>query len=218
MGVRADILEVSRVLAEASRCRDFSKFEVPGPLGEDAKTYAALMRALPRQRDVPGLLRPASFRPLFLVNGLIVAASLKRPQRAVLLESLAAGLLEFADYFEALAERPAAPALPAERLKALQARYFAYCAAQLVECGLPVSGVLATMKGDACDEDTAYEIRRWLEDGPAAMLESDLLTAREKELWRAVFERGRGAWPALRSHLVETYSLPFRPLGGETQP
>ncbi len=214
MGVRADILEVSRVLAEASRSRDLSRFEPQGPLGADAKVYASLMRALPRNRDIPGALKGADLRPLFLVNGLILAASLRRPARTILLEALAAGLLEFSDYFELIADRRAAPTLPREQARALQARYFAYCAAQLVECGLPVSGALATMKGDACDEETGLEIQAWIEDGPSAMLGSALLPARERELWQAVFSQGRSAWPALRAHLVETYSLPFRPLLG----
>lgn len=212
MAVRADILEISRVLGEASRVRDASKFEMQGPLGGDAKVYAALMRALPRHRDVPGALKPAGFRPLFLVNGLILAASLRRPQRAVLLEALAAGLLEFADYFELIAEGSAATR--SEEARAMQSRYFAYCAAQLVECGLPLSGALATMKGDACDPATAAEIQRWIEDGPSVMLQSTLLPAKERELWQAVFSHGHSAWPALRGYLVETYSLPFRPLPG----
>jgi len=101
-----------------------------------------------------------------------------------------------------------------EDARAMQSRYFAYCAAQLVECGLPVSGALATMKGDACDAATASEIQRWIQDGPEVMLQSTLLPAKERELWRAVFSQGQSAWPALRGYLVETYSLPFRPLPG----
>lgn len=213
MSVRADILEIARVLEEAARCPDLTRYEAPAPVGADAGVYAALMPRLPRHRGVPDALEPARFRPCFLVNGLIVAAGLPRHARIVLLEGLAAGLLEFADHFELIAERPAdgGGPLPDER-RAAQARYFAYCAAQLIECGVPVSGALATMKGDALDEDTACEIRGWIEDGPDAMLASALLTEREKVLWKDVFDKGRQAWPALRDHLVLTYSLPFRPL------
>lgn len=212
MAVRADILEIARVLEEGSRSKDLSRFKAPAPIGADAAVYAKLMKVLPRQGDVPGHLQEAGFRPLFLVNGLIVAAALPRPPRAVLLESLAAGLLEFVDHFELLAERKEAnpPPVSAEAMSRQQ-RYFAYVAAQLIECGLPVTGALATMKADCADGDTAEEIRAWIERGPSAMLSSPLLSERERVLWKAVFDEGRAAWPALRDHLVAVHGLPFRP-------
>lgn len=213
MAVRADILEIARVLEEASRSKDLSRFKAPSPIGEDAAVYAKAMKVLPRQSDVPGHLQEARFRPLFLVNGLIVAAALPRPPRAVLLEALAAGLLEFVEHFELLASRgePHSPPFT-EEAAARQRRYFAYVAAQLIECGLPVTGALATMKADSADRDTAEEIRSWIELGPAAMLRSPYLGERERELWKAVFNRGRAAWPPLRDHLVAVHGLPFRPL------
>jgi hypothetical protein len=211
MALRADILEIARVLEEGSRSKDLSRFKAPSPIGEDAAVYSKLMKVLPRQNDVPGHLREARFRPLFLVNGLVVAASLPRPPRAVLLEALAAGLLEFVAHFELLAERrePNPPPV-SDEARARQTRYFAYVAAQLIECGLPVTGALATMKADCADGDTADEIRAWIERGPSAMLESGLLGERERTLWKAVFEEGRAAWPALRDHLVAVHGLPFR--------
>lgn len=213
MAIRADILEVARVLEEASRTKDLSRFKAPAPIGEDAAVYAKLMKVLPRQGDVPGHLREARFQPLYLVNGLIVAAALPRPPRAVLLEALAAGLLEFVDHFELLAERKQAnpPPVSAEAADR-QRRYFAYVAAQLIECGLPVTGALATMRADCADGDTAEEIRAWIERGPSAMLASPLLDERERALWGAVFEQGRAAWAPLRDHLVAVHGLPFRPL------
>ncbi len=213
MAVRADILEIARVLEEASRSKDLSRFKAPSPIGEEAAVYAKLMKVLPRQADVPGHLQEARFRPLFLVNGLVVAAALPRPPRAVLLESLAAGLLEFVEHFELLAERRAANPPPVSPEAAMrQTRFFGYVAAQLIECGLPVTGALATMKGDAVDGDTAEEIRSWIERGPSAMLESPLLNERERALWKGVFDQGRAAWPPLRDYLVAAHGLPFRPL------
>lgn len=211
MAVRADILEIARVLEEASRAKDLSRFKAPSPVGEQAGVYAALMKVLPRQSDVPGHLGGARFRPLYLVNGLIVAAALPRPPRAVLLEALAAGLLEFVSHFEALAAKELGED-PPEDVLARQPRYFAYVAAQLIECGLPVTGALATMKADCLDESTARELASWIQEGPSAMLESPLLSSRERELWKAVFDEGRAAWPALRDHLVAVHGLPFRPL------
>ena len=211
MAVRADILEIARVLEEASRAKDMARFKPPAPIGEVAGVYAALMKVLPRQNDVPGHLGGVSFQPLYLVNGLIVAAALPRPQRAILLEALAAGLLEFVSHFEALASAEHNAAVDPDALTR-QPRYFAYVAAQLIECGLPVTGALATMKADCLDEDTAREITSWIQQGPSAMLESPLLSARERELWKGVFEQGRAAWPPLRDHLVAVHGLPFRPL------
>lgn len=213
MAVRADIMEVARVLEEAARARDLARFKPPAPIGADAAVYAKLMRALPRQNDVPGRLQEARLRPYYLQNGLIVAAAMPRPARAVLLEALAAGLLEFVDHFERLAEAGGgrAEAL-ADDAAARQERYFAYVAAQLVEFGLPLTGALATMKGDCLDEPRARELKRWIEEGPSAMLASPRLSPRERELWDAVFQRGREAWPALRDHLVGLHGLPFRPL------
>lgn len=211
MALRADVLEIARVLEEASRSKDLSRFKAPSPIGEEAGVYASLMKILPRQNDVPGHLGGARFQPLYLVNGLIVAAALPRAPRAVLLEALAAGLLEFVDHFEALALRDdGAP--PDAEILARQPRYFAYVAAQLVECGLPITGALATMKADCLDSDTAREITSWIQQGPSAMLASPLLSPRERELWKAVFEEGRAAWPLLRDHLIAVHDLPFRPL------
>lgn len=212
MAVRADILEIARVLQDASRCAQLPRFVAPSPLGGDAQVYASLMKELPRHRDVPGALKDAAFQPCFLVNGLIIAAAMPRSPRSVLLESLAAGLLEFTDYFERLAAPPSAEPPPLPDARRAQARYFAYCAAQLVECGMPLTAALTTMKGDALEPEVAYEIRGWIEDGPDAMLASSLLSEAEKPLWRAVFAQGRAAWPALREHLVAAYSLPFRRL------
>lgn len=213
MAVRADILEIARVLEEASRSKDLSRFKAPAPIGEDAAVYAKLMKVLPRQGDVPGHLHEARFKPLYLQNGLIVAASLPRPPRAVLLEALAAGLLEFVEHFELLAERrlPNPPPV-SDEAAARQRRYFAYVAAQLIECGLPVTGALATMKADCADGDTSEEIRSWIERGPSAMLDSAYLTERERALWKDVFDSGRAAWAPLRDHLIAAYALPFRPL------
>lgn len=213
MALRADILEIARVLEDASRSKDLSRYKAPSPIGEEAAVYARLMKVLPRQSDVPGHLQEARFRPLYLVNGLVVAASLPRPPRAVLLEALAAGLLEFVEHFELLAERRSAnppPVSPEASLR--QTRYFAYVAAQLIECGLPVTGALATMKADAVDGDTSEEVRSWIERGPSAMLASPLLNEQERALWKDVFDKGRAAWPPLRDYLVARHGLPFRPL------
>ncbi|MDX6770634.1 MAG: hypothetical protein SF051_13955 [Elusimicrobiota bacterium] len=213
MAVRADALEIARVLEEAARSKDLSRYKAPSPIGEDAAVYARLMKVLPRQGDVPGHLKEARFRPLYLVNGLVVAAALPRPSRAVLLEALAAGLLEFIEHFELLAERRAANPPPVTpEAAARQARYFAYVAAQLIECGLPVTGALAVMKADAADGDTSEEVRSWIERGPSAMLASPLLSERERELWKGVFDAGRAAWAPLRDHLVAVHGLPFRPV------
>ncbi len=208
MSVRADILEVARVLEDAARAPKLTRFLPPGPLGADAGVYAGLMPALSGHPDVPRALAPADFRPFFLVNGLLLATSLPRAPMSALLETLSVGLLEFADHFERLAV-PGAAADDAAR--ALQARYFAYCEAELVERGMPLTGVFATMKGDALDQETAHDIRSWIEDGPQAMLASPLVEPRERELWRAVFDGGRAAWPVLRAHLIAAHRLPARP-------
>lgn len=206
MAMRADILEIARVLSDASALTEMSAFRAPSPLGEEATRYAELMPKLPRHPDVPGALVGAEFKPLFLLNGLIHAAAMPRMPRRLLLEALSAGLLEFVDYFEALAGGGAL-----ENAADKQKRYFAYCLAQLVECGVDLTTAMTIMKGDALDQGSAYEVRSWLEDGPDAMLRSALLTDRERDLFSAVFSEGRAAWPALRDHLVTTYSLPFRP-------
>ena len=207
MSVRADLLEIARVLSDASGLMDLSGFRAPSPLGEDAAVYARLMPVLPGHEDVPGALRGAAFRPLFLVNGLIHAAAFPRMPRRLLLESLSAGLLEFAEYFEALSREAE---LPPEKAAALQRRYFAYGLAQLIECGFSMTAALTTIKGDALDRTAAAEVRSWLEDGPKAMLSSELLTPTERALWGEVFADGKGAWPALRDHLVAEHALPFR--------
>lgn len=213
MGARADIMEIARVLEEAARARDLARYKAPAPIGADAAVYAKLMKVLPRQNDVPGHLQEARFRPYYLQNGLIVAAATPRAARVVLLEALAAGLLEFVDHFERLAERgDGRTASLSAQDAARQERYFAYVAAQLVEFGLPLTGALATMKGDCLDEPNSRELKRWIEEGPSAMLASPKLSPRERELWDAVFQRGREAWPALRDHLVGLHGLPFRPL------
>ena len=213
--VRADILEIARILEEAARCRDLAKFEPTSPLGEDAKVYATLLKTLLRHKDVSAALQTAKFRPLFLVNGLIVAASYRKAPRAVLLQALSIGLLEFADYFELMLDRSAEnPPLTPEEAAKQERRFFAYCAAQLIECGMPITGVFATMKGDALDQGAAYELRAWIEEGPKRMLISELLTARERALWGDLFNKGRESWPALRDHLVSAYAIPFRPMPG----
>ena len=73
-----------------------------------------------------------------------------------------------------------------------------------------MSGAFATMKGDALDQGTAYELRAWIEEGPERMLSSSRLSADEKRLWKDAFARGSEAWPALRDHLVAAYALPLR--------
>jgi len=121
---------------------------------------------------------------------------------------LSVGLLEFADHFERLHVLDGAALDDAARR--LQARYFAYCEAELPDRGMPLTGVFATMKGDSLEQETAFEIREWIEAGPSAMLASKLVLPEERELWKGVFEKGRDAWPALRAHLVRAYDLPAR--------
>lgn len=210
MSVRADIMEVARVLEDAAAAPKLTRYLPAGPLGADAGVYAGLMPALSGHPGVQNALALAEFRPFFLVNGLLLATSLPRAPMSALLETLSIGLLEFADHFERLASPGAAVD---DAARALQTRYFAYCAAELVERGMPLTGVFATMKGDALETDTAYDIRAWIEEGPQAMLSSPLVTPRERELWRAVFDGGRAAWPVLRTHLIAAHRLRVRPNG-----
>lgn len=210
MSVRADIMETARVLETAARASTAARFVAPSPLGESARVYAELIPRLTGHPDAARALSGAEFRPFFLVNGLLLATSLPRAPLRELLETLALGLLEFADHFERLAV-PGTPVDAAGRRQ--QERYFAYCLAELTERGMPLTGVFATMKGDALDQETALDVRGWIEEGPTAMLASPLVPAEERELWRAVFERGKEAWPALRARLLRAYDLPARAEG-----
>jgi len=216
MSCRADILEIARVLSEAARCRDIARFQPPAAIGKDAAVYALAIQRLRVDQDIPEELRPAHVRPFFLINGLLLATSLPGKPLAALFEALATGLLEFADYFELISDRfeGKAPPLSDEQAEAAEKRYFAYCLAQLTECGMPLTGVFATMKGDSLAQSTAYEVRAWIEEGPQRMLRSELLTPAERALWKDLFDRGQQAWPALRDHLVATHSLPLRRIPG----
>lgn len=209
MALRADIMEVARVLDEAARANSLSGFTPPPFLGDDAQVYAKLLRVLGRHKDIPGALRPTGFHPLLMQNGLILAAAIPRRARKALLEGLAAGLREFVDHFEALAEAPRAVN---EEALTRQRRYLAFCQAQLIECGLPFTGALATARGDCLDEETAEAVRSWISDGPDAMLTSPLLGGRERELWKDAFTKGREAWPILRDYLAEEFALPVHRL------
>lgn len=218
MSIHADILEVAKVLREFSQtssAEDWKSFQPSFPMGADARDYADALRTLPQK---PGLdreaLRKASFRPFFLVNGLTQASLLARHEdRAFLLSALAAGLVEFADYFEAIhPDRLVPNETPEElnRLESLQRRYFAFCVAQLSECGMDSEGIFMTMKGDSLDMATSFAIREILEEGPDAIAGSSLYTDQEKQLRSAVYANEPGAVKALQQHLTSTYQLPFR--------
>ncbi len=209
MALRADVLEVARVLDEAARANSLAGFQPPPFLGDDAQVYAKVLRELARQKDIPGALGSAAFKPLLLQNGLILAASIPRRARKALLEGLAAGLREFVDHFEGLAETPR-PA--GEEALARQRRYLAFCLAQLIECGLPFTGALATARGDCLDKETAEAIRSWISDGPDVMLSSPLIGEKERVLWKDAFTKGRDSWPILRDYLAEEFSLPVHRL------
>jgi hypothetical protein len=182
-------------------------------MGTEAKAYVAAARQVLEHADLAAL-DEAAFRPFFLVNGLAQAAQFGRhADRAFMLEVLAAGLVEFADYFEAIhPDRLAPEETPEEfaRLLTVQRRYFAYCAAQLSEAGMSLEGIWMTMKGDSLDQKTSSDIRDILEEGPEKIAASPLYSDREKQLWAAAYAQGLAAFEELRQHLVSTYQLPFK--------
>jgi hypothetical protein len=214
--IRGDILEIARVLREFSARRsdeDWRAFRPSFPMGADARLYAEAAREATKPADLEALVK-ASFRPFFLANGLTQASLLKRhADRAFLLEALATGLVEFADYFEGISpDRIAPDETPEEfeRLAALQRRYFAYCVAQLSECGMGMEGIWMTMKGDSLDMETSYAVRAILEEGPEKIAASPLYSDEEKRLWAAAYAQTPGAFQELQRLLVETHKLPFK--------
>jgi hypothetical protein len=192
-------------------------------MGAEARRYAELARRLPQRPDVQEALRDAGFAPYFLVNGLITASEQSRHEdRAFTVGALAVGLVEFADYFAALANRlePAFAGFAPEEEKLLfqaQKRYFAYCISQLSEAGMGEDGVFMTMKGDALDQATSYAVRDVLEGGPDALAASSLFTAEEKRLWAELYASAYGdgkdiprLLDALQAHFAAEYRLPFK--------
>jgi hypothetical protein len=97
-----------------------------------------------------------------------------------------------------------------EALRVQQKRYFAYCLAQLSEAGMELEELFMTMKGDTLDQGSSYAVRACLEEGPEAVLASELFTEAERAHWKAVFAGEPGAWERMQKHLIETYQLPFR--------
>jgi|GEM_PF-6838118 len=219
---RSDVLEVARVLREYARAPSveaLAKVEPAAPMGRAAKVYGELARRLHERPDVSAALKGAAFAPYFLVNGFILGCNLSvHADRAFLLDRLSAGLVEFADYLLFVANRlePEAPAPTPEEEKALlaaQTRYFAYCVAQIGECGMGVDGVFMTMKGDSVDQGSSYAVRDLLEGGPDAIEASPLYTDDEKKLWLAVYaaapDEAQRRFEALQQHLVSAHRLPF---------
>jgi hypothetical protein len=214
--IRGDILEIARVLREFARTgsdADWRKFRPGFPMGADARAYAEAARRLTSDANRADAVK-AEFRPFFLANGFIQATQCAdHARRAFLLEALAAGLAEFADYFDAIHPdrlRPEETDEECERLRAEQKRYAAYCAAQLTECGMDMEGVWMTLKGDALDVETSAQIRAILEEGPERVAACALFSDEEKRLWAAAGSGGPEAFEALQRALVAAHKLPFK--------
>jgi hypothetical protein len=213
--VRHNIQSVAKAFRLAARAEtkgDMDAVAWAFPKGSDAAEYGERLGQLSGPSRAATDLRGLTFRPFFLLNGLILASRHRNPMRAFVLEVLATGLTEFLDYFAFIQDRDAGTFTPEqfEALRAEQKRYFAYCLAQLSEAGMELEELFMTMKGDTLDQGSSYTVRACLEGGPEAVLASELFTEAEQAHWKAVFDGQPGAWARMQRYLVETYQLPFR--------
>jgi hypothetical protein len=213
--VRSNIQSVAKAFRLAARAEtkaDMDAVSSAFPPGSDAAGYGERLAQLSGPSRMGTDLRGLDFRPFFLLNGLILASHYRNPVRAFVLEVLATGLTEFLDYFAFIQDRDGSSVTPEqfEALGAQQKRYFAYCLAQLSEAGMDLDGLFMTMKGDTLDQGSSYAVRACLEDGPEAVLASELFTPAERAHWKAFFDGEPGAWERMQKHLIETYQLPFR--------
>lgn len=212
--VRENILSVAKAFRLAARAEtkaDMDALVWTFPEGSDAAAYGLRFSQLSGPSREATDLRGIGFRPFFLLNGLILASMYRNPMRAFVLDVLSTGLSEFLDYFAYIQHRDGSSVTPEQfaKLGRQQKRYFAYCLAQLSEAGMELDGIFMTMKGDTLDQATSYAVRACLEEGPAAVLASELFTEAERALWKALFDQAPGAWERMQRHLVETYGLPF---------
>lgn len=183
---------------------ELPKLVSDAPAGSRTQQFFELAKDLDG-KDLPVVCRDIGFFRFFLVNTLIQAQRLNHQFRMLAYTAIGQGLTEFARYFAYLETRTSYDGL-ADDAK----RFYAYCAAQLIELGFDMDGLLMTMKGDAKDQSDSYELRRLREDGPDAFANTELFDAEEKKLWDAVFDQGgQPAVTALQLHLVEKHKLPF---------
>jgi hypothetical protein len=213
--VRQNIKSVAKAFRLAARAEtkaDMDALAWTFPEGSDAAAYGARFSHLSGPSHAATDLRGVGFRPFFLLNGLILASQHRNPMRAFVLDVLATGLNEFLDYFAFILDRDGSTvtAEEFEHLRTEQKRYFAYCLAQLSEAGMELDGLFMTMKGDTLDQGSSYAVRACLEDGPEAVLASELFTEAERALWKAVFAQAPEAWRRMQEHLIAEYDLPFR--------
>ncbi len=213
--VRSNIQSVAKAFRLAARAEtkaDMDAVSWAFPKGSDAAGYGERLGQLSGPSRMATDLRGLDFRPFFLLNGLILASRFRNPMRAFVLEVLATGLTEFLDYFAFIQDRDGSGITDEqfEALRTQQKRYFAYCLAQLSETGMELDEIFMTMKGDTLDQGSSYAVRACLEDGPEAVLASELFTQTEREHWKTVFDGDPGAWERMQKHLIETYQLPFR--------
>lgn len=139
-------------LSKAGSERALRDYNPPFPSSSDPARYgrhAKGMFAGQTSLDMTGF----NFRPAFITNGLRLLPELSDLHRRFVLDVLATGVREFADYFleQEVSASGGVSETKQSELKAMQKRYFAYCLAQLLQCGMDFEGVLMMMKGDAMD-------------------------------------------------------------------
>lgn len=175
------------------------------PENDAEACYAAVLRRLDEaELDVPGLLVGSSFRPFFLLNGLLHASRLQENGVGAVCRALALGLDQFAEFFAA---RSGDRDTRIESWSREQSRYFAFLLAQMPEVGMGLDGILPTMKADSVDQGTAYAVREILEGGPEALLASRLIDDDERAIWQRIFAGEPTAGDVLRDHLATKWDL-----------
>lgn len=206
--------DVSDFLARLSRAETDLEFAAtPMPSSPVAQFYYRALQPDVLSDQVADKLLNAPFRPCFLINGIILAQQYPIHAKAYVIHALAEGLRENQEYLAYIHEHPAGNPAPEDmpRLKKLEKRYFAYCAAQLVECGMNAQGLFLTWKADALDVATSEVMQRILESGLEGILATDIFTDEEKQLWTAVFDGAPESWANLQKHMAAAYNVPYDP-------
>lgn len=202
------------LLQRASRATNDLEFAAtPMPSSPAAQTYYRAMQPEVLTDQVPEKLANAPFRPCLLLNGMILAQQYPVHAKVYVLHALGEGLRENQEYLAYIHENPGAEPAPedAERLGKLQKRYIAWCAVNMVECGMNAQGLFMTWKADAVDMATSNEMQAILTSGLEGVHAATVWTDQEKQLWTGIFENQPEAWHMMQRHMSETYNILYTP-------
>lgn len=214
-----NIEEITNVFTVAMKNQtedELNNFLITLDSESDAYKYFQRLKVVSLDSEFATDFQGISFCPFVLKYCMISAAGSNHQVARFVLSIATEALVNFKNFLSltgyGMIDSSDAP-FTDEYLEIEQKRFFAFCIAQFIECGADFPDIFEIMRSSTLSQDSSFEIRKIIEEGPEAIFNSELFSEDEKQYWKkCLSENGTiDDWSGFQQYLVLKYKIPFLP-------